>query len=92
MIAGATARRNVRLKGMPSSVIRGWKYDEAEQRLDIEFVTGRRYSYHAVPAETVAAMRAAFSKGSYFNRHIRDHFRFTRGEASRAGCDSSRTV
>ena len=63
---------------MPSSVIRRWDYDEAEQRLDVTFVSGKRYSYHAVPPETVAEMRAAYSKGSYFNREIRDNFRFTR--------------
>ena len=63
---------------MPSSVIRRWDYDAADQRLDVEFVTGKRYSYHEVPAQVVEDMRAAFSKGSYFNREIRDVFRFTR--------------
>ena len=63
---------------MPSSVIRKWDYDEAARRLDILFVSGKRYSYHDVPAETVEEMRAAFSKGSYYNRNIRDQFRFTK--------------
>lgn len=63
---------------MPSSVIRRFDYDPAEQRLDIEFVTGRLYSYHDVPARIVSAMRRATSRGRYFNRHIRDHFAFTR--------------
>jgi len=63
---------------MPSSVIRRFDYDAAEARLDVEFVTGKRYSYHDVPAEVVAEMRAAFSKGSYFNTRIRDHFAFTK--------------
>jgi hypothetical protein len=62
---------------MPSSVIRRWDYDEAEQRLDIVFVSGKRYSYHAVPSRVARGMREASSKGSYFNRHIRDHFAFT---------------
>jgi len=62
---------------MPSSVIRGWKYDEDEQRLDILFVSGKRYSYHDVPPRVAQGMREAFSKGSYFNRRIRDHFAFT---------------
>lgn len=62
---------------MPSSVIRGWDYDEAEQRLDVTFVSGKRYSYHAVPPRVAAGMREAISKGSYFNRRIRDHFAFT---------------
>jgi len=63
---------------MPSSVIRSFDYYPEQHRLDIEFVTGRRYSYHDVPAPLVAAFRAAGSKGSFFNRRIRDHFRFSR--------------
>jgi hypothetical protein len=66
---------------MPSSVIRGWKYDEDEQRLDILFVSGKRYSYHDVPARVAKGMQEAFSKGSYFNRRIRDHFAFTEHRA-----------
>ncbi len=70
---------------MPSSVIRRFDYDEPARRLDVEFVSGRRYSYLGVPPEMVAAMRAAFSKGSYFNRHIRDHFAFTRERGGGGG-------
>ena len=62
---------------MPSSVIRRWEYDEADQRLDVTFVSGKRYSYHEVPPRVAQEMREAFSKGSYFNRRIRDHFAFT---------------
>jgi hypothetical protein len=85
MIAGATARRNARLRGMPSSVIRRWDYDEAAERLDIVFVSGRHYSYHEVPAPIVEGLREAFSKGSYYNRKIRDHFRFTRTDRAAVG-------
>jgi len=63
---------------MPSSAIRRFDYDPIEHRLDVEFVTGRRYSYHAVPARIAAAMRRAASLGRYFNQNIRDHFAFTR--------------
>lgn len=62
---------------MPSSVIRAWSYDEAEHRLDVTFVSGKRYSYHAVPERIADGMRKATSKGSYFNRRIRDYFAFT---------------
>ncbi|WP_235536419.1 MULTISPECIES: KTSC domain-containing protein [unclassified Sphingomonas] len=68
----------MRFLRMPSSVIRSFDYDAPAQRLDVEFVTGRCYSYHDVPARIVAAMRAARSKGQFFNARIRDHFRFTR--------------
>lgn len=63
---------------MPSSVIRHYVYDAAGRRLDILFVSGRRYSYHDVPPEIADAMGAAPSKGSYFNEMIRDRYRFTR--------------
>jgi len=59
---------------MPSSVIKSFAYEAAERRLDIVFTSGRAYSYFDVPAETYAAMRASFSKGVFFNQHIRDHF------------------
>ena len=37
------------------------------QQLDLVFVSGRRYRYHDVPAETYGEMRRAFSKGEFFN-------------------------
>ena len=63
---------------MPSSVIRSYHYDPAQRRLDLIFVSGRRYRYHDVPEETWRAMRSAFSKGKFFNAHIREQFRHTR--------------
>ena len=63
---------------MPSTVIRTFSYDSAAQRLDVVFTTGRHYSYHAVPPEIFEAMKSAFSKGTFFNSHIRDRFRTTR--------------
>lgn len=63
---------------MPSSVIRSFDYDPAERRLDVRFVSGRRYSYFDVPPETFGRMRQSLSKGEFFNAHIRDRFRFER--------------
>jgi YD repeat-containing protein len=67
-----------RLDGMPSSVIRRFDYDPQAQRLKITFTSGRRYAYEAVPPELAEEMKLAFAKGEFFNRRIRDHFRFTR--------------
>ena len=61
---------------MASTVIRAFDYHPAEQRLDVTFVTGRRYSYFEVPPETYAAMKASFAKGEFFNAHIRGRFAF----------------
>ena len=63
---------------MPSSVIRWYAYDPVQRRLELQFVSGRRYLYHDVPEETYRGMRQAFSKGEFFNAHIRDQFRHTR--------------
>ncbi len=63
---------------MPSSVIRGFDYDPAEQKLAVTFVTGKRYAYAGVPADVARGFRAAPSKGEFFNAVIRDHYPFER--------------
>ena len=62
---------------MPSTVIRAAYYRPDEAVLDVLFTTGRRYLYHRVPPEEAGRLAAAFSKGRYFNAHIRDHYEFT---------------
>ena len=59
---------------MPSSVIRRFDYDPGSRELAVLFTTGRRYVYRDVPPEEAEAFRAAFSKGRYFNAHIRDAY------------------
>jgi hypothetical protein len=59
---------------MPSTVIRRFDYRPETRELEILFVTGRRYLYSGVPEEAAEAFRAAFAKGSHFNRHIRDRY------------------
>ena len=63
---------------MPSSVIRYYHYDPVQRQLELQFVSGRRYRYHDVPEEIYSEMRRAFSKGEYFNAHIRDRFSYRR--------------
>lgn len=63
---------------MPSTVIRSFRYRPAEEALDITFVSGRSYRYLRVPPALYDEMKASFSKGEFFNRHIRDHFPFER--------------
>ena len=76
---GGTFARPPRVLGdaMPSTVIERYDYDPAAQELEVLFTTGRRYVYRGVPPEEVEAFRAAFSKGRYFNAHIRDRYAFT---------------
>jgi hypothetical protein len=63
---------------MPSTVIRRFHYEAQRQVLVVEFLSGRRYAYVDVPQDVYAAMRAAHSRGSYFNRHVRDRYSFKR--------------
>jgi len=63
---------------MPSTVIRGFRYRPDQQALEITFVSGRSYRYLHVPSKVYDDMRASFSKGEYFNQHIRDRFAFER--------------
>ena len=74
---------------MPSSVIAAFHYDAAHARLTVTFTTGRVYDYFAVPAEVAGEFRAAFSKGTFFNTRIRDHFPFKENIARRAYANRS---
>jgi hypothetical protein len=69
---------------MPSTVIRSFDYDDAKRELTVVFRSGRRYVYLDVPNATFCAMRSAFSKGDFFNTHIRDQFQFVRAGADNA--------
>jgi KTSC domain len=62
---------------MPSKVIRSFRYEPTKAELHVEFQSGRRYVYQDVPEEMYHAMKAAFSKGAFFNTNIRDRFVFT---------------
>ena len=61
---------------MPSTVIRRFDYAPDRRELTVEFVTGRRYVYLDVPPSEASAMRSAFAKGIYFNRRIRDRYKW----------------
>jgi hypothetical protein len=61
---------------MPSTVIRSFRYDAQNAELAIEFQSGRRYVFCDVPEQTYRALQASFSKGTFFNSHIRDRFHF----------------
>lgn len=59
-----------------SSVIRDYEYDRSAQVLYVTFVSGKTYAYDRVPPDLHDAFAAAGSKGEFFNRHIRDHYRY----------------
>lgn len=63
---------------MPSSVIREIHYDPETKSLEVHFVSGLIYVYHDVPQPIYAAFLSFREKGVYFNRHIKDKYRFTK--------------
>lgn len=65
---------------MPSTVIRDLSYDEARNELTVNFRTGKVYVYTLVPASVAAAMRAALSKGAFFNENVRDRYAYRQVE------------
>ena len=66
---------------MPSNLIRESRYDAETRTLSVWLVTnGKRYDYLGVPPEIYGAFKGAFSKGRFFNRHIRGHFAFRQND------------
>jgi hypothetical protein len=57
-----------------SSMMLSVGYDDAHAVLEIEFVTGTVYRYHAVPRSAWTGLMEAPSKGRYFDAHIRDKY------------------
>ena len=70
---------------MPSTVIRYFRYDPAKRELEVTFITSRRYVYEDVPPGVFDAFKAAFSKGAFFNREIRDRYTHREIERERSG-------
>ncbi|MBD8065345.1 KTSC domain-containing protein [Devosia sp. PTR5] len=59
-----------------SSAIRHLHYRPETGELSIWFgPEGRRYTYFDVPPATYEALRAAPSRGQYFNQSIKGHYR-----------------
>lgn len=63
---------------MPSSVIRHYSYDAEKHVLYITFVSGITYAYKSVPQNIADMLKAAGSKGRYFNHFIKGHFRYNK--------------
>ena len=61
---------------MPSSVVVATKYDPVKEILRVIFVSGNVYEYKHVPEKTFLAMKAATSKGTFLNKHIKGRYEF----------------
>jgi hypothetical protein len=65
---------------MPSTVISSIDYESERQVLRIVFNSGKVYDYLQVPSTVFERMKRALSKGTFFNRYIKDQYAFTRLE------------
>ena len=73
----------MRITAVESTVLATVGYEEDSQSLQLEFRSRAIYQYFDVPAAVHEALLNATSKGSYFNRAIRDRFRCCRtGESA----------
>lgn len=61
---------------MPSSVVAAMKYDSRASKLRVIYTSGSIYDYLKVPEEVYKAMRAAFSKGEFLNKHIKPNYEY----------------
>ena len=61
---------------MNSNAIADIKYDPAEERLTIFFVSGRISEYVDVPAEVAASFQSAYSKGAFFDCYVSERYDF----------------
>jgi hypothetical protein len=51
-------------------------YETGQSTLPLEFCNGAIYRYLAVPADIYHGLLSAASKGTYFNRQIRNRFAY----------------
>ena len=57
-----------------SSAIIAIGYDHQTSRMKIQFQQGHNYDFCRVPADVYSAFMRAYSKGAYYNDHIKDKY------------------
>ena len=65
---------------MPSTVIKGRRYDAETRNLFITFPSAEVYAYADVEPEAWEAMNEAFSKGQFFGEFIRPYYAYGKVE------------
>lgn len=62
-------------KPVTSSALRSVGFDAEHNVLEVEFQTGRRYRFYAVPAAVYRGLLSARSKGRFFNEQVAPVYR-----------------
>ena len=65
----------MKLLSVKSSHLRAVGYDRSSETMLVEFANGATYSYPGVPLRTFNKLMLAPSKGEYFLKQIRPHFK-----------------
>jgi hypothetical protein len=65
---------------MPSTVIASFNYYTETRTLRVRFTSGIIYDYENVSEQVYKEMKASFSKGIYFNSHIKNKYSFQKVE------------
>jgi hypothetical protein len=65
------------MKRLPveSTVLASVAYSQDQSLLEVEFCDGTLYRFFDVPPACFDQLMASDSKGAYFNRNVRNHFR-----------------
>ena len=71
------SRSDARRMAVVSSLLSSMAYS-IDATIELEFRSGAIYRYFAVPHAVFQGLIAAESKGAYFNRHVRNRFRYQR--------------
>jgi hypothetical protein len=57
-----------------SSAIKAVGYDPSSRRMKITFTQGHTYDFCRVPQSVYEGLMRAFSKGTYYNDHIKERY------------------
>lgn len=66
-----------KLTQVKSSSVEAIGYDHARAMLIVKFINGKTYGYHNTPLVLYRNMESADSVGQYFNKNIRDKYKYT---------------
>ena len=58
-----------------SGFVRGFKYHEQKQILDVTGYDGSIYQYFEVPENVISELSTSNNPGDYYKKHIRNKFR-----------------
>jgi hypothetical protein len=61
---------------MPSTVIASYSYNDTEQALTIQFVSGSCYVYEKVPQTVFDAFKQYREKGVFYNQQIKNNYTY----------------